>query len=168
MRICVHVDVSFVRRETTLTIRHCRHSFFLNHLKTVGNIPPALERRGNPSDFFLKAGNDLGAGSFFSASDIFSPLNSSCIKVSTFVCVRACVCACVCVCICTYGIQCSEQSASVVCVWIVSCIIIDGYNIFEKDILIPIPLALFGGESIHKSEIISTVHKTYKILENVV
>ena len=50
-------------RETTLTadhIGHCRDSLLSNHSTIAGYVPPALERRGNPRDFFVKTGNDRG------------------------------------------------------------------------------------------------------------
>ena len=57
-------------------IGHCSDLFPSVHLTTVGYVPPALKRRGNPQDFFLKTGNDRGRRvllnpvGHFSASDI--------------------------------------------------------------------------------------------------
>ena len=68
--------------ETILTayhIGHCRDSFPSNNSTTVGYVPLALERCGNPRDFFLKTGNDRGRRvllqpvGHFSTSDIHLP-----------------------------------------------------------------------------------------------
>ena len=76
-------------RDTTLTvdhIGHCRDLFPSNHSTTAGYVPLALERRGNPRDFFLKTGNDRGRRvllqpvSHFSTSDIHLPFIVSTIE----------------------------------------------------------------------------------------
>ena len=50
-------------RETTLTaehIGHCCNRLPSNHSTTAGDVPPALERRMDPRDSLLKAGDDGG------------------------------------------------------------------------------------------------------------